>query len=226
MEDMEKVFVKCQEFEERRLDKFKEIFHSVHGHIDLSKNPEYTAIYVDLKSNIDAANAQADLQWWRSNHGPDMPMNWPEVEDYDPEKIHMQKSMSRKQGSKASKHVAGMDAPTGAQFTSTYASSNPPSAPTSGNGSANRPNSWSDDEQNNPFQDSSSEGNPFGSVENNTGVPVRAIYNYDGQEDDELTFAVGETLYKLEDEDEQGWCKGRLSSGKTGLYPANYVEAV
>ncbi|XP_054981018.1 unconventional myosin-If [Sorex araneus] len=56
------------------------------------------------------------------------------------------------------------------------------------------------------------------------GPRCRALYQYVGQDVDELSFNVNEVIEILL-EDPSGWWKGRLH-GQEGLFPGNYVEKI
>uniref|UniRef100_K7F9Z7 Myosin IF n=1 Tax=Pelodiscus sinensis TaxID=13735 RepID=K7F9Z7_PELSI len=57
-----------------------------------------------------------------------------------------------------------------------------------------------------------------------TGPRCQALYQYIGQDVDELSFNVGDVIDILL-EDPSGWWKGRLH-GKEGLFPGNYVKKI
>ncbi|XP_068458209.1 nebulin isoform X2 [Clinocottus analis] len=59
-----------------------------------------------------------------------------------------------------------------------------------------------------------------------TGKTVRAIYDYGAADSDEVSFKDGDVIVNVQAIDE-GWMYGTVQrSGKTGMLPANYVEAV
>lgn len=223
MENMEAVFDQCQQFEEKRLSFLREVLLDVKRHLNLTENQSYSTVYRELERTITTASAQEDLKWFSNTHGPGMHMNWPQFEEYNPDLTH---HISKKEKSKK-----GGD---GIMLTNVTTAVDHAQAGDRGSVSSYEKNQaytasteWSDEDQTAPNSGNDTNGgtNPF-DEDVGKGVRVRALYDYEGQEQDELTFRAGDELTKLEEEDEQGWCKGRLDSGQLGLYPANYVEPI
>uniref|UniRef100_A0A8C8SHT6 Protein kinase C and casein kinase substrate in neurons protein 1 n=1 Tax=Pelusios castaneus TaxID=367368 RepID=A0A8C8SHT6_9SAUR len=222
MESMEQVFEQCQQFEEKRLIFLKEVLLDIKRHLNLAENNSYANVYRELEQTIRMADAQEDLRWFRSTSGPGMPMNWPQFEEWNPDLTH---TITRREKVKKNEavnltNVSGVAEPAAAAgdrgSVSSYDRSQAYAA------------EWSDEEGGNSFSASEANGgaNPFEEETAGKGTRVRALYDYDGQEQDELSFKAGDELTKLGEEDEQGWCKGRLDNGQLGLYPANYVESI
>ncbi|MEE6482731.1 hypothetical protein FKM82_013325 [Ascaphus truei] len=180
MEEMETVFDQSQQLEQKKIRFLKQALLSVHKHLDMTSNESMRTVYSDLNQTITEVNDQDDLKWWRSKHGPGMVMNWPQLEEWSPDRE--QQIVKKKKVKETDKVKLYSVTPT--------------------EGSMNKP------------------------AVNVPGVRVRAVYDYSGQEADELSFKAGDELTKIEDEDEQGWCKGVTGHGQVGLYPANYVEVI
>ncbi|KAM6895494.1 protein kinase C and casein kinase substrate in neurons protein 2 isoform 4-T4 [Xenentodon cancila] len=220
MENMEQVFEQWQQFEDKRICFFKELLLEVKQHLDLSTNHRFQTVYHTLEDTISATDAEEDLKWFRSNHGPGMPMNWPQFEDWS---VDLNRTLSRREKKKPSEGVTL----TGISQTG----SDQPVQPTKTSGSASsteKTPDWSDEDTvGNPFS-ANGDGNPFEEEPSSPviSVPVKALYDYEGQEQDELSFKAGDEFTKVGEEDDQGWCKGRLKDGQIGLYPANYVEDI
>ncbi|XP_059509445.1 protein kinase C and casein kinase substrate in neurons protein 1 isoform X2 [Stegostoma tigrinum] len=223
MENMEQVFEQCQQFEEKRLVFFREVLQDIKLHLNLTENNNYANIYRELEQVIRIADTQEDLKWFSSTHGPGMPMNWPQFEEYSQDMTHT--VAKREKVKKVNEGITNVS-PGGEQGTQAVDRGSVSSYEKNQAYSAE----WSDDETNNPTTNDANGGtNPFdeeASPAHAQGVRVRALYDYEGQEQDELSFKAGDFLTKIEDEDEQGWCKGRLENGQLGLYPANYVEVI
>ncbi|KAF0042762.1 hypothetical protein F2P81_004099 [Scophthalmus maximus] len=200
MEDMEQVFDLTQEAERKRLRFFKDVLLDIHTHLDLS-----------AKEGVITC-------------GGNPVKSFTVLCEWSPE---ASRSISRKErGGQSEENVVTLT-----NIVSSGGDAVPPSPITLDTGRTKDYSSdWSDEEspkkvlaENGVGEDEEDEEEEEEQVE---GVRVRALYDYMGQEADELSFKAGEELLKLGEEDEQGWCKGRLSGGKVGLYPANYVQAV
>lgn len=211
IEDMTHVFEKAQESESARLQFFKEMLFSTHKCLNIANDPSLARIYEEFHHTVANADYEKDLKWWSNNHGVNMPMNWPAFEEYTPDLHRISKKGGKGtiSGNTGDVTLTSVKAPANSTSPATSKASDNNRHSAMSNGVSGEDDEWDySDRMVDP---------------NKAGVQVRALYDYEGVEADELSFKLGETFEKLEDEDEQGWCTGR-KDGRIGLYPANYVD--
>lgn len=249
IEDMTEVFSRCQDFEKKRIEFFKTTFFDLHQCLDLSVDPRFPQVYSDLHNTISKTDADHDLLWWARTHGTEMAMNWPQFDEYSPDlkSIHKNERKSQlhnndgititsirhkgefqtdsssggynRQSTRSNDSDGQTNTHTRNNQRTSFEQPRAEPAPTY-NGQA------SQEQDTNPFaEDSPSETSPNESPRLADPILVRAVFDYDAVEADELSFKAGEEFYKLSEEDELGWCKG-LKDGIEKLYPANYVKPV
>merc|ERR1719278_2248451 len=85
MEEMTNVFEECQRKEAQRLQEFKDILFAVQKCLNISEDPELPKIYEEFYHTVNNADHEKDLRWWSNAHGVNMPMNWPQFEEYTEE---------------------------------------------------------------------------------------------------------------------------------------------
>lgn len=193
--EMTQVFEKCQEMEEQRISFFKDILFSIHDCLNISKDAELPQIYEEYRHTIQNADASKDLKWWSNTYGTGMSMSWPQFEPFSEEFRDIIKDPKTKKVHSSSDGITLINQH---RFNEELPE-------------------WNESFNTNDESSLVDTGEP--------GVTVKALYDYEGAEADELSFKQGDVFEKLEDEDEQGWCKGRKDN-RVGLYPANYVEVV
>lgn len=201
--EMTQVFEKCQEMEEERLRFFKDVLFDVHNCLNISKEPELPNIYEEFRHTLQNADAAKDLDWWSNTYGVGMSMAWPQFEPFSEEFREIIKDTKAKRVLTTNDGITLINQHKISEELPEHQESFP----------------------NGTIADCCELDNNNDVEECGKGVPVRALYDYEGAELDELSFLQGDVFEKLEDEDEQGWCKGRKDN-RIGLYPANYVEVL
>lgn len=200
-------FEKCQAMEKIRMEFFSDTIRDYLGYIDVSIDPRLTNAFQNIQHGLNEVSIEEDLKRYSDTKGTGMVMHWPTFVEYDDVRSSVPHLGSLTMKDDDSSHYPVYNDNNDRKKKSSVAASNP------FNGFDDIDSEWGDQ---NPYQAA-----PIPTNE----VRVMAMFDYSGAEADELTFKEGDTLIQLDDEDENGWCRGILN-GVEGLYPGSYVQRI
>ncbi|KAL5252556.1 hypothetical protein ACHWQZ_G015364 [Mnemiopsis leidyi] len=196
-------FEKCQAMEKIRIEFFVETIRDYLNYIDVSKDARLTNSFQNIQHGLNEMAVEEDLKRYADQKGTGMQMNWPKFMEYDEVSNTLPiGNLQMRDNNSNSGYDDRVD---------------------------NRSNKGGASAAGNPFNgfDDDSE---WGDQNTYTAMPtsvsevrVMAMFDYTGAEADELSFREGDVLIQLDEEDENGWCRGLLN-GVEGLYPGSYVQ--
>ena len=193
-------FEKCQAMEKLRMEFFRNTLDEYLGYVDVTKDPRLVNSFQNIQFAISEISVEEDLKKYADQKGTGMAMNWPTFVDYNEVDNAINVGNLR---------IRDDDEDTGKAF-NLY--DNPPPAKSNPFNGFDEDSEWGD----NTYQAQMTSTNE---------VKVMAMFEYVGAESDELTFKEGDIIIQLDEEDENGWCRGMLN-GVEGLYPGSYVQRI
>lgn len=219
--EMKNVYEKWEKDEIRRKDFLQQTLVNYHNAVNIIDDHRLKECFDNQINVAYSGKTQYDVEWYSENLGANMVKPWPKFEEYGsiperPAQAPVVEPNSIQQNDYA-----------------TLQSQN------SGGSYQELQNAYQPEEEDdsNPFNENENENKDVYEDDDEDwempppvpvpggGIPVRALYDYSRVEDDELSFKAGDILTKLTEEDQQGWCRGKLND-EEGLYPANYVEPI
>eukprot|EP00050_Salpingoeca_kvevrii_P000973 m.159572 g.159572 ORF g.159572 m.159572 type:complete len:572 (-) comp10265_c0_seq2:99-1814(-) len=223
--EMRLEFQRCQDEERERIEFFKEMFVKIHRLGDVAG--QIAEAHMIVLNNAQQINSEADLASFSREFGPDMPMLLPNQDGnftsnpapYQMTADEMQAARNQAQRTAAYQESLKRTSTMPSTYRDGEAISPPPAheAP---------PAYASEEFPPAPPAPAAPPAPPMpDSMHNPTGARMRALYDYQGNASDELSFAYGDTITVVPSATpEPGWLQGQLASGAVGKFPANYVE--